>query len=250
MQRKFYDNKKNRCKCVVKCYNIFEKSVVITMKTKKTKDIILDYILNNYDKKTPIFVKNIYKEFPNISEGTIRSIFKRFSESNQLEKISNGVYSLPNKESVLGKPSVYVNDVIQKKYIINDLGIRIGYESGINFANKLGLTSQTASVSTIYSNQVSNKKREIKLKTNRLIVNAPRVFVNDINYKLLQVLDLLNNFDKYSEYDLKKSTKKIIEFISTIDLDEDTVEDIVSVYPLEAQVKFYKIGGLYAITQS
>lgn len=223
---------------------------MITMKSKKTKDIILDYILNNYDKKTPIFVKDIYKKFPDISEGTIRSLFKRLSESKQLEKINNGVYSLPNKDSILGKPSVYVSDVIQKKYIINDLGRRIGYESGINFANKLGLTSQTASVSTIYSNQVSNKKRETKLKNNRLIVNAPRVLVNNKNYKLLQVLDLLNNFDKYSEYDLKTSSKKILNFISTIDLDEDIVEDIVSAYPLEAQVKFYKIGGLYAITQS
>ncbi|MDC7244238.1 MAG: hypothetical protein PQJ44_10210 [Sphaerochaetaceae bacterium] len=220
------------------------------MKIKKTKDIILDYILNNYDKKTPIFVKDIYKKFPDISQGTIRSLFKRLSESKQLEKINNGVYSLPNKDSILGKPSVYVNDVIQKKYILNDSGQRIGYESGINFANKLGLTSQTASVSTIYSNQVSNKKRETKLKNNRLIVNAPRVLVNDKNYKLLQVLDLLNNFDKYSEYDLKISSKKILDFISTIDLDENTMEDIVSAYPLEAQVKFYKIGRLYATTQS
>lgn len=223
---------------------------MITMKIKKTKDIILDYILNNYDKKTPIFVKDIYKKFPDISQGTIRSLFKRLSESKQLEKINNGVYSLPNKDSILGKPSVYVNDVIQKKYILNDSGQRIGYESGINFANKLGLTSQTASVSTIYSNQVSNKKRETKLKNNRLIVNAPRVLVNDKNYKLLQVLDLLNNFDKYSEYDLKISSKKILDFISTIDLDENTMEDIVSAYPLEAQVKFYKIGRLYATTQS
>lgn len=223
---------------------------MITMKIKKTKDIILDYILNNYDKKTPIFVKDIYKKFPDISQGTIRSLFKRLSKTKQLEKINNGVYSLPNKDSILGKPSVYVNDVIQKKYILNDSGQRIGYESGINFANKLGLTSQTASVSTIYSNRVSNKKRETKIKNNRLIVNAPRVLVNDKNYKLLQVLDLLNNFDKYSEYDLKISSKKILDFISTIDLDENTMEDIVSAYPLEAQVKFYKIGRLYATTQS
>lgn len=220
------------------------------MKAKKTKDIIINYIFDNYDKKTPIFVKDIYKKLPDISQGTIRSLFKRLSDSKQLEKISNGVYSLPNQDSILGKPSVYVNDVIQSKYILNDSGQRIGYESGINFANKLGLTSQTASVSTIYSNQVSNRKRETKVKNSRLIVNSPRVLVNNKNYKLLQALDLLNNFDKYSEYDLKISSKKILDFISTIDLDENAVEDIVSAYPLEAQVKFYKIGGLYAITQS
>lgn len=223
---------------------------MIIMKTQKTKDIVWSYISNNYDKKTPVFVKDIYNKYPDISESTIRSLFKRFKESGQLEKINKGVYALPNKESILGKSTVYVSEVIQKKYIFNNLGKRIGYESGINFANQLGLTSQTASVSTIYSNQVSNKKRETKLKNNRLIVNAPRVAVNDKNYKLLQVLDLLNNFEKYSEYDLKSASKRILEFISTIKLDENIAEKIVSAYPLETQVKFYKIGGLDAITQS
>ncbi len=226
-----------------------KRSVVITLKKKKTKDLIFNYIEINYDKKTPIFVRDIYRAFPNVSEGTIRSIFKRITDSRQLEKISKGVYALPNKESILGKATVYVNDVIQKKYIVSEFGERIGYESGINFANQIGLTSQTASVSTIYSNKVSNKKRETKLKNNRLIINAPRVPVTSNNYKLLQILDLLNEFDKYSEYDLKKASKKLLKFISTIDLDEDSVEEIASTYPLEAQVKFYKIGGSYAITQ-
>lgn len=223
---------------------------MIVMNSQKIKDIVWDYIISNYDKKTPIFVKDIYNMFPDVSESTIRSLFKRFKESERLEKINKGVYALPNKESILGKSTVYVSDVIQKKYIINNFGERIGYESGIDFANQLGLTSQTASVPTIYSNQVANKKRETKLKNNRIIINSPRVTVSDRNYKLLQVLDLLNNFEKYSEYDLKKSSKIILDFLSTIELAEEVVEEIVSKYPLEAQVKFYKIGGLYAFTQS
>ena len=219
------------------------------MDSQKIKDIVWDFIISSYDKKTPIFVKDIYNQFPNVSESTIRSLFKRFKDSELLEKINKGVYALPNKESILGKSTVYISDVIQKKYIFNNFGERIGYESGINFANQLGLTSQTASVPTIYSNQVSNKKRETKLKNNRVIINVSRVAVNDRNYKLLQVLDLLNNFEKYSEYDLKKSSKIILDFLNTIELTEEVVEEIVSKYPLEAQVKFYRIGGLDAVTQ-
>jgi len=219
------------------------------MKKRKKKDIILDYILSNYDKITPIFIKDIYNAFSEVSESTIRSIFKRFSESGVLEKINNGVYALPNKESVLGNATVYVSDVFESKYIIDEKGKRVGYNSGINFSNLIGLTSQTASVNTIYSNNVSNKKRMTKLKNNRIIINAPRVEVNDLNYKLLQVLDLLNNFEKYSEYDLKKASNKILEYLRNIDLKEEDVEDITSKYPLEAQVKFYKIGGANAITQ-
>ena len=220
------------------------------MKSPKKKDIILEYIKTNYDNKTPIFVNDIYKEFTEISEGTIRSLFKRFSDSGVLEKVDNGVYALPNKESVLGKATVYVSNVIENKYIRNEKGQRIGYISGINFSNQIGLTSQTASVNTIYSNNVSNKKRMTTLKNSRLIINAPRVEVTDQNYKLLQILDLLNDFEKYSEQDLKTASNKILAFLGEVKLKNEEVELIVSKYPLEAQVKFYKIGGANAITST
>ncbi len=87
------------------------------------------------------------------------------------------------------------------------------------------------------------------MKNNRVILNAPRVRVTDSNYKLLQVLDLLNNLERYSEYDLKKAAIKILKYVESINLDEEEVENIVSSYPLEAQVKFYKIGGANAITR-
>lgn len=220
------------------------------MKSPKKKDIILKYINTNYDNKTPIFVNDIYKKFTDISEGTIRSLFKRFSDSDVLEKVDKGVYALPNRDSVLGKATVYVSNVIENKYIRNEKGQRIGYISGINFSNQIGLTSQTASVNTIYSNNVSNKKRMTTLKNSRLIINAPRVKVTDDNYQLLQILDLLNDFEKLSEQDLKTASNKILEFLEKIKLKKEEVELIVSKYPLEAQVKFYKIGGANAITST
>lgn len=212
------------------------------MKSVKKKNIIIDYIKINFDNKTPIFINDIYKVFSEISEGTIRSLFKRYSDTGVLEKIDKGVYALPNNESILGKSTVYISNVIEKKYIRNDKGQRIGYISGINFSNQLGLTTQTASVETVYSNNVSNKKRMTTLKNSRVIINAPRVSVTDRNYRLLQVLDLLNEFEKMSEYDLKSISNKILDFLKTIHLKSEEVESIVSKYPLQAQVNFYKIG--------
>ncbi|MCF7926414.1 MAG: hypothetical protein K9L74_02390 [Candidatus Izimaplasma sp.] len=220
------------------------------MNKQTKKNIIYDYIQDNYDKKTPLFVKEIYNAFPEVSQGTIRSLFKRFYESGKIKKIDRGVYALPNKESVLGKTTVWITDVIENKYLKDDKGNIAGYNSGINFSNLLGLTTQTASVYTIYSNNVSNKKRTTKLKNNRIIINAPRVKITDKNYKLLQVLDLLNNFKKYSEYDLKKASDKILKYLKDVNLDNDEIENIVSKYPLKAQVNFYKIGGTNAITQT
>lgn len=220
--------------------------MVIKMKSKKTNTNLYEFILEEYSFNDPILLRDLYASFSEINKNTIRSILKRLNENEKVIKIEDGVYALPNPNSIMGKPTVYTSDIIKKKYIGDDRLI-IGYKSGLNFANKLGLTTQTASVETIISNAVSNKKREIKLKNQRLIIDAPRYKVTNENYRLLQVLDLLNEFERMSEIDLKSASKKLLNYISGLRLDEDKVEMIVSSYPLEAQVRFYKIGGQYAV---
>lgn len=218
----------------------------IKMKRKNLSTEIYELIVNNYTFEMPIFLQDVYASFPSISQNSIRSVFKRFDEKEKVIKIKNGVYALPNQNSLMGKPTVYTSDIIKKKYLGDDKTI-IGYKTGLNFANNLGLTTQTASVDSIISNSVSNKKREIRLNNNRLIVNAPRFKVSNENYKLLQILDLLNEFERFSELELKLASKNLLRYISDLRLDEEKVEKIVSCYPLEAQVKFYKIGGHHVI---
>lgn len=205
--------------------------------------------MNNYKLNQPILIKDIYVSFPETNETTIRSILKRLTEKELVVKIKNGVYVLSNKESIMGKLSVFTSDILDKKYLINENGF-IGYKTGLSFANFLGLTTQTVSVESVISNAVSNKKREIKINNNRFIINAPRYQVTNENYKLLQILDLLNEFDSYSEIDLKTASKIILKYITNIKLTDEEIEKIVSSYPLEAQVRFYKIGGRMLLHQN
>jgi len=156
-------------------------------------------------------------------------------------------YQIPIR--VLKSHVVNLSNVVEQTYLKDKENNLIGYRSGINFANKLGLTSQTASVEVVYSNAVSNRRREIKLNKSRLIINAPRIEITNQNYKLLQVLDLLTEFEKYSEYDLKQAESKILSYLLGIKLSANELERIVEAYPLTAQVKFYKIGGANVITK-
>lgn len=211
-------------------------------------DRIYEFIKNNYKNSQPFFLKDLYGHFPEINEGTIRESIRRLINEEKILKAKNGVYELPNPNRVLKSHVVNISNVVEKTYIKDKENNIIGYRSGINFANMLGLTSQTASVEVVYSNAVSNRKREIKLNKSRLIVNSPRVEVTNQNYKLLQVLDLLTEFEKYSECNLKQAETKIMSHISGIKLSNDELERIVEAYPLTAQVKFYKIGGANVIT--
>ncbi len=212
-------------------------------------DKIYMFIKNNYKASQPFFLKDLYAQFPEINEGTIRESIRRLLNEEKILKAKNGVYELPNPNRVLKSHVVNTANVVEQTYIKDNKNNIIGYRSGINFANMLGLTSQTASVEVVYSNVVSNRKREIKLNKSRLIINAPRVEVTNENYKLLQVLDLLTKFEKYSEYDLKQVELKLLSYISNIKLSYGELERIVEAYPLTAQVKFYKIGGANVITQ-
>lgn len=212
-------------------------------------DRIYESIKKSYKNGQPFFLKDLYKQFPEVNEGTIRESIRRLINEEKLLKAKNGVYELPNPNRVLKSHVVNISKVVEQTYIKDKEDNLIGYRSGINFANQLGLTSQTASVEVVYSNAVSNRKREIKLNKSRLIINAPRIEVTNKNYKLLQVLDLLTEFEKYSEFDLKQAESKLLSYISGIKLSIEELDRILEAYPLTAQVKFYKVGGANVITQ-
>ncbi len=212
------------------------------MQQMTRSEVIKDYIKTNYDITTPIFLQDFYNKFPDISPSTVRTIFKRLVDAKKIARVEEGTYAVFNPNSILKQPTVFAGDIIKAKYLENENGV-FGYVSGINFANTLNLTFQTASVETIYSNNTSNKIRTIKIRGRKVLLKAPRVIITKENFKLLQALDLLNNFESYSEYSLKEAKETILSYLSEVNLDEDELEKIVSKYPLKAQVKFYKIGA-------
>ncbi len=197
----------------------------------------------------PFLLKNLYRQFPDVKDGTIREMMRRLVGERKVIKIKNGLYFLPNPERVLQSYAVNVMNIIDSVYLKNQDNEFVGYRSGINFANQLGLTSQTASVEVIYSNNVSTRKREIKIQNNRLMINAPRVKITNQNYKLLQLLDLLTDFEKISEYELDQVQSKLLAYIKAIQISTIELNRIVEAYPLAAQVKFYKLGAVNVITQ-
>jgi hypothetical protein len=197
----------------------------------------------------PFLLKNLYRQFPDIKDGTVREMMRRLIGEKKVIKIKNGLYVLPNPERVLQSYAFNLMNIIDSVYLKNQDNEFIGYRSGINFANLLGLTSQTASVEVIYSNNVSTRKREIKIQNNRLMINAPRVKITNQNYKLLQLLDLLTDFEKVSEYELDQVQSKLLAYINAIQISSKELNRIVEAYPLAAQVKFYKIGAVNVITQ-
>jgi len=218
------------------------------MKKKKIINQIYEYIEKKYKFSEPFLLKELYGIFPDIKQGTIRESIRRLLGQEKLIKSKNGVYGLPNPNRILKTAVLNSEDAVNKKYIKTKDGTVIGYRSGFYIANALRLTTQTSSDLVVYSNKVSKKKRTINVKNIRVIMNQARVTVTNENYKLLQVLDLLVDFKKFSEYSSNESKEIISNYLNGLNLSNEEIENIVDEYPKDAQIQFYKLGGTYAFT--
>lgn len=218
------------------------------MKVKKIINQLYEYIEKKYKYSEPFLLKELYEGFPDVNQGTIRESVRRLLDQEKLIKSKNGVYGLPDPNRILKTAVLNSEDALNKKYIKSEDGSVIGYRSGFYIANALRLTTQTSSDLVIYSNEVSKKKRTIKVKNMRVIINQSRVRVTNKNYKLLQVLDLFVDFNKFSEYSLNDSKEKISHYLYELDLSNEEIEHIVEAYPKDAQIQFYKLGGTHAFT--
>lgn len=213
------------------------------------KNTIYQYIIEHYTLNEPVQQKDIYEVYNSKTPSIIRKNLSMLCEENKLVRVSNGIYAIPDKTNIFKGYNVSTNDIIDSKYLFDRNNKVIGYMSGLNFSNILGLTTQTASIPTIVSNVGPRDKRLIQINKRKYVVLKSKVSVTDENYKLLQVLDLLLDFDLYSEYPLNDSFDKIKNYLADLKLDIDEIEHIVSLYPLESQVKFYKLGGPNVVTR-
>lgn len=212
--------------------------------TSTLKDQIKDYIFENYNATDPIIQKNLYKIFVNINPITIRQTLLRLSMDGMITKSKSiaGIYFLSKKETVLKSQSMNFVQLIEQKFIIDKHKNIIGYESGFSIANKLGLTSQTSSTVYIYSNAVADRKREVIIDNRRFILDKPRIDIDNHNFKFLQVLDLISDFETYCEVEKEKALNNIKNYLRDLTLSQKEIEKILESYPIKTERNYYKLG--------
>jgi hypothetical protein len=215
------------------------------------KDQISDYIMKNYHAADPIIQKDLYRIFVNFSPITIRQTLIRLSKNGIITKSEGipGVYFISKQNTVLKSQSLNFNQLIESKFLMDGSKNIIGYESGLSFANKLGLTSQTSSTVFVVSNAVADRKREILIDNRRFIIDKPRVNIDQRNYKFLQILDLVSDFDTYREVDLDRALNCIKNYLSDLTLSKTEIESIFSAYPIKTERNYYKMGVDHVIAQ-
>ena len=200
--------------------------------------ILIDYLLNKYGTNKPILTEELV--VPEISYDNLRKQLSRYNSQGILEKYSQGVYYIP-KETILGRSTLSIDDVINRKYITNDNDI-YGFYSGLSFYNRLGISTQVPFVYEIVTNKEKSRVREITLKNQKIILRKPYVKINKNNYLENQFLDFINNANSN---DLSDNIDVLKKYIKDNNLNKNVILDLITYYPSKTSKKLIESRLLY-----
>ena len=200
--------------------------------------ILIDYLLKKYGTNKPIITEEL--SIPEISYDNLRKQLSRYNSQGILEKYSQGVYYIP-KETILGRSTLSIDDVINRKYITNDNDI-YGFYSGLSFYNKLGISTQVPFVYEIVTNKEKSRVREITLKNQKIILRKPHVIINKNNYLENQFLDFINNANSN---DLSDNIDVLKKYIKDNNLNKNVILDLITYYPSKTSKKLIESRLLY-----
>ena len=200
--------------------------------------ILIDYLLNKYGTNKPILTEELV--VPEISYDNLRKQLSRYNSQGILEKYSQGVYYIP-KETILGRSTLSIDDVINRKYITNDNDI-YGFYSGLSFYNRLGISTQVPFVYEIVTNKEKSRVRKITLKNQKIILRKPYVKINKNNYLENQFLDFINNANSN---DLSDNIDVLKKYIKDNNLNKNVILDLITYYPSKTSKKLIESRLLY-----
>ena len=202
--------------------------------------MLYEYLKENYGENVPIYISRLKVE--GMSENTLRQQVKRLTDAGLLKRYDTGIYFIPKKSVFKSGSTPSVEQVLNDKYL-REGEKRCGYQSGILFANQLGLTTQVPMIYEIVTNKASREYREITVAKTRVILRRPRTEINEDNFRALQFLDLMKDVDMVSELEGKRLTERLLAYMRACSLYFDDLEPFLPLYPDKLYRNLYE-GGL------
>jgi hypothetical protein len=206
---------------------------------------LLEYVKITFKEGEPIFISELTGKFGK----NVRQELKVLTDKGLLGRYLNGVYYIPF--TVFGIPGGIVDeDYIEKKYIRNKFNKNsdeiYGYITGGRLINYYGLTTQNFYTIEVRSNLATTEQREFYIGTKKIVIKKPFVEINKDNYRYLQLLDLIYEYDNYTELSNKDMIDKLKKELNLLNLNFDKIKEYIDYYPIRIYKEFYR-GGFYEL---
>lgn len=205
--------------------------------------ILKDNLSNNYECNEPIFINDINIE--GMSKNAVRQSMKRLTETGYLKKYENGIYYIPKSNNISGFNSLDSLRIIQAKYINNDTDT-FGYVTGIYFANQLGLTTQmSATIEIVTNNEVTNR-RNVTIANQKVRIKRSNIKISSENADILQLLDGINQADKYSELSREETINRYTSYIKEKNFSKKQLSKVSNLLTGKTAKRLIEWGIIYA----
>lgn len=207
--------------------------------------MFFEFLKLNYKENEPIFISEI--QYKNLNMNAIRQQILNLTNKNLLIRYDTGIYFIPGNSIFKSSNTLNQNKIIEKKYISNNDEV-IGYFSGLNFANRIGLTTQVPNLYEVVSNKATCDYREIKIGTTKVILRKPRTLVTKENYLELQFLDMIKEIDNISILDKDENKKIVLNYMNTAKISFEKLQKLLEFYPDKIYKNLYQVGVLNGIS--
>ncbi len=175
-------------------------------------------IMDAFSEREPIVREEIQDVLKIKNINTLNQMVSYLVSFGILKRYENGVYYIPSSNRKFSHLKPSLKDVIKKKYIQNNQGIR----TGAYLLYKYKFTSQVSSFYEILSNNVSIHTRSKHLYDGKVVVSYPPFEINIENTHVLEFLELIKYLD-YSDYNIEKSKCQLQEIIKSQGLKKEEI---------------------------
>ena len=207
--------------------------------------MLYNFLLDKFGCDEPIFLSEL--SYRGKTAGALRQIMAKLVADGQLCRFDQGIYYIP--EIGLFKPgrALSCEKVIERKYLFDEEKKRCGYTGGQNFANQFGITTQVPLTITVVSNKATTKERRFKLGGREILLRQPRCKIDERNFRILQLLDLISDIDRYSEITIEDGRKRMTKYMQQLPVQFGKMEQYFSYYPVKIFKNMYEMGLLRGI---
>lgn len=202
---------------------------------------ILEKIIEEFGYNEPIFTHELRKML-NLEYSPYVQMKREMVRSGSLVRISNGVYFVPEENSNTSHSVIGIDKMIRRKFLEEKEKV-VGYRTGPYIVQRLGLSNQEG-IPVITTNNSGIKKSEFEWYGEKVIVKKAKTKVNNRNVKLLQVLDLLDDFERLSDAPLEEAKKRIFDYIEEMNYSKAEVLLSLKYYRGSARKNAERIGLL------
>ena len=183
-------------------------------------------IMSSFDERKPIIIDEIQEVLKIDNKNSLNQMVSYLVSFGIIKCFENGIYYIPSSIKKFSHLEPSLKDVIQKKYLQNNQGLR----TGSYLLYKYKLSSQiSSSYYELLSNNVSSQTRSKHLYNDKVSVSYPPFKINSKNKNYLEFLEMIK-YIHFSDYSIDESKRQLSDIIRQLSLNKKKVVDYSQYY--------------------